>query len=170
MGLVNRWRWEEGLGVGGKWEVQAKEKLPDRLMGKHIWKECLEDINAIERYLTRNGVVICKFFLHVSNAEQKRRFFERLDDPAKHWKFSPNDVAERQHWNDYMGAYEEMVRATSTKQAPWHVVPADNKWFTRLVVASAIVDILESLQLAYPEVGPDMQKQLKAPPPAFANQ
>ena len=170
IGIFNRSYYEETLVVRIHSELLAKEQLPDRLIGKQIWKERFEDINAIERYLTRNGVVICKFFLHVSKAEQKRRFFERLDDPAKHWKFSPNDVAERQHWNDYMGAYEEMVRATSTKQAPWHVVPADNKWFTRLVVASAIVDILESLQLAYPEVGPDMQKQLKAARQALENE
>jgi PPK2 family polyphosphate:nucleotide phosphotransferase len=170
IGIFNRSYYEETLVVRVHSELLAKEQLPDRLMGKQIWKERFEDINAIERYLTRNGVVICKFFLHVSKAEQKRRFFERLDDPAKHWKFSPSDVAERQHWNDYMGAYEEMVRATSTKQAPWHVVPADNKWFTRLVVASAIVDKLEGLQLAYPEVGPDMQKQLKAARQALENE
>ncbi len=170
IGIFNRSYYEETLVVRVHSELLAKEQIPDRLMSKQIWKERFEDINAIERYLARNGIAICKFFLHVSKAEQKRRFFERLDDPDKHWKFSPGDVAERQHWNDYMGAYEDMVRATSTEEAPWHVVPADNKWFTRLVVAAAIVDKLESLELAYPEVRPDMRKQLKAARQALENE
>ena len=122
-------------------------------------------ISFLQRFsvelVSQEHIVTCKFFLHVSKAEHKRRFFERLDTPDKNWKFSPGDVAERQRWNEYMRAYEEMVRATSTPEAPWHVVPADNKWFTRLVVASSIVAKLESLNLAYPEVSPDMRKQLK---------
>ncbi len=170
IGIFNRSYYEETLVVRVHSELLAKEQLPDRLVDKRIWEERFEDINAIERYLTRNGIAICKFFLHVSRAEQKRRFFERLDDPQKHWKFSPGDVAERQHWNEYMRAYEEMVGATATEETPWHVVPADNKWFTRLVVASAIVDKLESLNLAYPKVGPDMHKQLKAARQALENE
>jgi PPK2 family polyphosphate:nucleotide phosphotransferase len=170
IGIFNRSYYEEALVVRVHANVLAREQLPDRHVGKRIWEERFEDINAIERYLTRNGVVICKFFLHVSKAEQKRRFMERLDDPDKNWKFSAADVAERQHWNEYMAAYEAMVRATSTKEAPWHVVPADNKWFTRLVVASAIVEKLESLGLAYPEVSPDMRKQLKAARQALENE
>ena len=162
IGIFNRSYYEEALVVRVHAEVLAKEQLPDRLVGKRIWDERFEDINAIERYLTRNGVAICKFFLHVSKAEQKRSFLRCLDDPEKNWKFSPGDVAERQHWNEYMRAYEDMVRATSTGESPWHVVPADNKWFTRLVVAAAIVDKLENLGLAYPKLDPDMQEQLKA--------
>ena len=170
IGIFNRSYYEETLVVRVHSELLAKEKLPDRLMGKRIWKERFEDINAIERYLARNGVAICKFFLHVSKAEQKRRFIARLDDPKKNWKFSPGDVAERQHWNEYMRVYEDMVRATSAEESPWHVVPADNKWFTRLVVASAIVDKLESLDLAYPKVDPDMRRQLKAARRALENE
>ena len=170
IGIFNRSYYEETLVVRVHSELLANEQLPDKLVGKHLWKERFEDINAIESYLARNGVAICKFFLHVSRSEQKRRFLERLDEPDKNWKFSPGDVAERQHWPEYMRAYEEMVQATSTPEAPWHVVPADNKWFTRLVVASAIVAKLESLDLAYPEVSPDMRKQLKAARQALENE
>jgi PPK2 family polyphosphate:nucleotide phosphotransferase len=170
IGIFNRSYYEETLVVRVHAELLAKEQLPDGLVSKHLWQERFADINAIERYLTRNGVAICKFFLHISRGEQRRRFLDRLDNPDKNWKFSPSDVAERQHWPEYMRAYEEMVRATSTPEAPWHVVPADNKWFTRLVVASAIVAKLESLDLAYPEVGPDMRKQLKAARQALENE
>ena len=170
IGIFNRSYYEETLVVRVHAELLAKEQLPDGLASKHLWQERFADINAIERYLTRNGVAICKFFLHVSRGEQRRRFLDRLDNPDKNWKFSPSDVAERQHWPEYMRAYEEMVRATSTPEAPWHVVPADNKWFTRLVVASAIVARLESLNLAYPAVSPDMRKQLKAARQALENE
>ncbi len=170
IGIFNRSYYEETLVVRVHPELLATEQLPDRLVGKHLWEERFADINAIERYLTGNGVAICKFFLHVSRAEQKRRFLERLDDPDKNWKFSPGDVLERQRWADYMRAYEEMVRATSTPEAPWHVVPADNKWFTRLVVASSIVAKLESLDLAYPSVSTDMRKKLKAARQALDNE
>ncbi len=170
IGIFNRSYYEETLVVRVHPELLASEQLPDGLVGKKIWDQRFEDINAIERYLARNGLAICKFFLHVSRAEQKRRFLERLDTPDKNWKFSPSDVAERQHWNDYMQAYEQMVQATATPEAPWHVVPADNKWFTRLVVASAIVAKLESFNLAYPVVSPDMRKQLKAAHQALDNE
>jgi PPK2 family polyphosphate:nucleotide phosphotransferase len=170
IGIFNRSYYEEALVVRVHPELLAKEALPDRLVGKRIWEERFDDINAIERYLTRNGVAICKFFLHLSKAEQKRRFIERLDDPDKNWKFSPGDVLERQRWNEYMRAYEDMIRATSNAESPWHVVPADNKWFTRLAVAAAIVDKLESLGLAYPKGGPDRQKQLKVARQALENE
>jgi PPK2 family polyphosphate:nucleotide phosphotransferase len=170
IGIFNRSYYEETLVVRVHPELLAEQQLPDPVLGKRIWANRFEDINAIERYLSRNGVAICKFFLHLSRAEQKRRFLARLDDREKHWKFSPSDVAERQHWNDYMRAYEDMVRSTATEEAPWHVVPADNKWFTRLVVASAIVDKLESLDLAYPKPSPDMKKQLKVARQALENE
>ena len=129
-------------------------------MGKRIWEERFEDINAYERYLDRNGVIVRKFFLHVSKGEQKRRFLERLDMPEKNWKFSAADVREREFWGDYMEAYEDMIRHTATKHAPWYVVPADNKWFTRLVVADAIIDTLDSLDLQFPKVTEEQREQL----------
>jgi PPK2 family polyphosphate:nucleotide phosphotransferase len=162
IGIFNRSYYEETLVVRVHPELLAAQQLPDPLMTKNIWRERFEDINAIERHLARNGVAICKFFLHVSKKEQKKRFIDRLDDPDKHWKFSSADVSERQHWKEYMRAYEAMIQATATEAAPWHVVPADHKWFTRLVVAAAIVDKLENLDLAYPKVAPDARKQLKA--------
>ena len=133
-----------------------------RLVTKNIWDDRFEDIRNIERYLTRNGVVIRKFFLHVSAAEQKRRFLERLDNPAKNWKFSSNDARERGYWKDYMKAYEETICNTATDSAPWYVVPADNKWFTRVVVAAALIDALESLDLRYPEIGEAQRAELAA--------
>jgi polyphosphate kinase 2 (PPK2 family) len=133
-----------------------------RVVHKDIWDERLQDIAAFERYLARNGVVILKFFLHVSREEQKRRFLERLDLPQKNWKFSAADVRERQHWAEYMRAYEQAIRGTAAKHAPWFVVPADNKWFTRLVVAAAIVEALEKLNLAYPRVDAAKRKELAA--------
>jgi polyphosphate kinase 2 (PPK2 family) len=128
---------------------------------KRIWKERYEDINAFERYLTRNGTVIRKFFLHVSKEEQRQRFLARLEDSEKHWKFSLGDVKERGHWDDYMEAYEDMIRHTATEHAPWFVVPADNKWFTRLVVAAAVVEALHGLPLAFPRVGKEKRKELE---------
>jgi len=152
IGIFNRSYYEEVLVVRVHPELLQKEKLPPSLVTKHIWRDRFEDINALERYLTRNGIAILKFFLHVSKKEQKRRFLERLDRPDKNWKFSTADVGERRRWDDYQDAYEDMIRHTSSKEAPWYVVPADNKWFTRLVVAAAIVDALKGLKLAYPKI------------------
>jgi polyphosphate kinase 2 (PPK2 family) len=129
-------------------------------VGKEIWDDRLEDIAAYERYLARNGFLVLKFFLNVSRKEQKRRFLERLDQPEKHWKFSSADVRERTHWSSYMKAYEEAIRATAATHAPWYVVPADNKWFTRLVVAAAVVDALERLDLGFPKVSDAMREEL----------
>ena len=131
-------------------------------MGKNIWQERFEDIRDFERYLGRNGVVVRKFFLHVSKKEQKQRFLDRIDDPQKNWKFSSNDANERDYWDDYMDAYEEMIQETATEYAPWYVVPANNKWFTRVVVGSAVVETLASLDLAYPKVDEDKLKELAA--------
>ena len=158
IGIFNRSYYEEVLVVRVHPEMLKAERTPDSLMTKRIWKERFEDINAHERYLTRNRVVIRKFFLNVSKAEQKKRFISRLDEPAKNWKFSDADLKERGHWDEYMDAYEDMIRATATPHAPWYVVPADHKWFTHLVVAGAIIETLESLGLAFPEV---TQQQLK---------
>jgi PPK2 family polyphosphate:nucleotide phosphotransferase len=152
IGIFNRSYYEELLVVRVHPELLQNEKLPKELVTKHIWLERFEDINAFERYLTRNGIAIVKFFLHVSKAEQKRRFMERLDNPEKNWKFSADDVKERESWDAYQHAYEDMIRNTTAKYAPWYVVPADNKWFTRLLVAQAIVDTLKSLKLKYPKV------------------
>jgi polyphosphate kinase 2 (PPK2 family) len=143
-------------------EILERQKLPPELVTKRIWQERYEDICSFERYLARNGTVIRKFFLNVSKGEQKRRFMSRLDDPKKNWKFSANDVAERRHWNDYQRAYENVIRATSSPEAPWYVVPADNKWFTRVVVAAAIVDALAGLDLHYPKVSAAQRKALVA--------
>jgi len=162
IGIFNRSYYEEALVVRVHPEFLAKQKLPPELVTRDIWKERFQDIRAFERYLGRNGVRVRKFFLHVSKKEQKRRFLERLDDPSKNWKFSANDAAERGHWGDYMKAYEDMIRHTATKDAPWFVVPADNKWFTRVVVAAAIVDALASLDLAYPKVGKQQREELAA--------
>jgi PPK2 family polyphosphate:nucleotide phosphotransferase len=162
IGIFNRSYYEEVLVVRVHPEILRGQKLDPRLITKRIWDERLEDIAAFERYLGRNGVVILKFFLNVSRKEQKRRFLERLDQPEKNWKFSVADAAERQHWDDYMEAYEAAIRGTASKHAPWFVVPADNKWFTRLVVAAAIVEALEKLDLAYPKVDEAKRKELVA--------
>jgi len=162
IGLFNRSYYEEVLVVRVHPEHLGAEKLPDRLLTKEIWDERFADISAFERYLTRNGVVIRKFFLHVSKKEQKRRLLERLEDPIKNWKFSMADVQERGFWKNYQQAYEEMVRRTATKYSPWYVVPADNKWFTRLVVASAIIETLHGLDLAFPVLNKAKKKELKA--------
>src|SRR5262249_55543979 len=138
------------------------QKVPADLIGKDVWKERFEDINAFERHLARNGTVVRKFFLYVSKKEQKRRFLSRLDEPEKNWKFSEADVRERERWDDYMDAYEDMIRHTASKHAPWYVVPADNKWFTRIVVAAAIVDTLDDLKLEYPQVDETKGRELAA--------
>jgi PPK2 family polyphosphate:nucleotide phosphotransferase len=160
--IFNRSYYEEVLVVRVHPTFLRAQRLPDGLVTKHIWEERYEDINAFERYLTRNGVVIRKFFLHVSQEEQKRRFLERLEDSKKNWKFSMADVEERGFWKDYQQAYEEMIQQTATKHAPWYVVPADNKWFTRLVVASAILEALNDLNLAFPDVDKSKRKELAA--------
>ena len=162
IGIFNRSYYEEVLVVRVHPELLQKEKLPAALVTKHIWRDRFEDINALESYLTRNGIAIRKFFLHVSRKEQKRRFMERLDRPNKNWKFSTADVAERERWDDYQKAYEDMIQNTATENAPWYVVPADNKWFTRLVVAAAVVDALKELKLAYPELTPEQKAELAA--------
>jgi PPK2 family polyphosphate:nucleotide phosphotransferase len=162
IGIFNRSYYEETLVVRVHPELLARQQIPETLVGKKIWKERFEDINAIEQYLARNGVKICKFFLHVSKAEQRRRFLDRLDRPDKNWKFSASDVPEREHWDEYMAAYEDMIRHTATPESPWHVVPADNKWFTRLVVAAAIINELESLKLSYPTVGTEAKEHIEA--------
>jgi len=162
IGIFNRSYYEEVLVVRVHPELLQKEKLPTPLVTKHIWRDRFEDINALERYLTRNGIAILKFFLHLSRKEQKRRFMERLDRPDKNWKFSAADVGEREHWDDYQDAYEDMIQNTASPNAPWYVVPADNKWFTRLVVAAAIVDALKGLKLAYPKVDGERRAELAA--------
>ena len=152
IGIFNRSYYEEVLVVRVHPEVLAREKLPPSLVRPSIWRERCEDIVNFERYLARNGTVVRKVFLHVSKDEQRRRFLARLDEPDKRWKFSEQDVAERQYWRDYMKAYEEAIRRTSTREAPWFVVPADQKWYSRLVIAEILIDALESLNLAYPVV------------------
>ena len=162
IGIFNRSYYEEVLVVRVHPEFLAAQKLPPDLVTESIWEQRYEDINAFERYASRNGITILKFFLHVSPQEQKKRFMERLDNPDKNWKFSAADVRERGRWADYMTAYEEMIRHTSTREAPWYVVPADHKWFTRLVVAAAIHDALEGMELAFPEVGEAKLRELDA--------
>jgi len=161
IGIFNRSYYEEVLVVRVHPEILAKQRLPEKLVAKNIWKERYEDINAFERYLTRNGTVIRKFYLHVSKEEQKQRFLERLTEPEKNWKFSLQDVKEREYWDAYMQAYEDMIRSTSTEAAPWYVVPADHKWFTRVVVAEVIADTLESLNLTYPKVDAEKKKEIE---------
>jgi PPK2 family polyphosphate:nucleotide phosphotransferase len=160
IGVFNRSHYEEVLAVRVHPEYLAAQHLPDRVVTKHLWDERFEDINAFERHLVRNGTVIRKFFLHVSKQEQRRRFLERLDDPAKNWKFSLADTRERDRWDDYVRAYEEMLPATSTAEAPWYIIPADQKWFAHLAVAQVIIEALEALDLAFPKPDPDQQKAL----------
>ena len=162
IGIFNRSYYEDVLVVRVHPEILAAQKVPPELVGKKIWDERYQDIRTFERYLGRNGMLVRKFFLYVSRDEQKRRFVERLENPEKNWKFSANDVRERQHWDAYMDAYEEAIRETATEGAPWYVVPADNKWFTRVVVAAAIIDALASLDLRYPEVSAAQRKELAA--------
>ncbi len=161
IGIFNRSYYEEVLVVRVHSDLLAKQRLPDQLVSKKIWEQRFEDINGFERYLARQGTVIRKFFLHVSKAEQKRRFLSRLDEPEKHWKFSLSDVHEREHWADYRRAYEDMIRRTATQDSPWYVVPADHKWFTRVVVGAAIVDTLESIRPTFPKVSAEMMRELK---------
>jgi PPK2 family polyphosphate:nucleotide phosphotransferase len=160
IGIFNRSYYEEVLVVRVHPEILKNERIPEELVTKDIWQRRFESISCFEDHLANNGVVVRKFFLNVSKKEQKRRFLERLDNPDKNWKFSAADIKERQCWDDYMTAYEEMIAATSTKHSPWYVVPADNKWYTRLVVAAAIVDTLKDLKLQYPKVPADKQNEL----------
>ncbi len=152
IGIFNRSYYEETLVVRVHPEFLEKQTLPPELVTKNIRKERFQDIRNFERYLRRNGVVVRKFFLHVSKGEQKGRFLERLENPEKNWKFSANDIKERAFWDDYMVAYEDMIRLTSSPQAPWYVVPADNKWFTRIAVAAAVIETLDELNLRYPKI------------------
>jgi PPK2 family polyphosphate:nucleotide phosphotransferase len=160
IGIFNRSYYEEVLVVRVHEALLAAQKLPASLVTRKIWKHRYEDIRAIERYLARNGTLILKFFLHVSKDEQKKRLLERLDDPDKNWKFELGDVRERGHWDDYMSAYQDMIRNTASPHAAWYVVPADNKWFTRVVVAAAIIEGLSSLELAYPRVDEAKREEL----------
>ncbi|MBN2506894.1 MAG: polyphosphate kinase 2 family protein [Verrucomicrobia bacterium] len=162
IGIFNRSYYEETLVVRVHPELLQRQKLPSALLTRRLWKERFQDIRAFERYLTRNGVVIRKFFLHVSKGEQQKRFLERIETPEKNWKFSAGDVAERAFWGDYMEVYEDMIRHTAIPEAPWYVVPADHKWFTRLVVAAAVIETLVSLKLTYPEVNRAKRRELAA--------
>ena len=162
IGIFNRSYYEETLVVRVHPEFLAKQKLPPTLVTRDIWKQRFEDIGNFEQYLAHNGVVVRKFFLNVSKKEQKRRFLERIETPEKNWKFSASDAAEREHWKEYTEAYEDTIRQTASDAAPWYVVPADNKWFTRVVVAAAVIETLASLNLKYPEVGEDKLKELAA--------
>ena len=161
IGIFNRSYYEETLVVRVHQNFLAGQKLPPKLKTKNIWKRRFRDITNFERYLTHNGILVLKFFLHVSKEEQQKRFLARIDDASKNWKFSLNDVREREHWDEYMDAYEQTIRHTASKRAPWYVVPADNKWFTRLVVASAIVENMNALDLEYPKLDDDQLKALE---------
>ena len=162
IGIFNRSYYEEVLVVRVHQAILQRQKLPKRLVTKKIWKERFEDIRAFESYMARQGYIILKFFLNVSKKEQKERFLERLDRPEKNWKFSKADVEERRHWGDYQRAYQDLIRGTAAPHAPWYVVPADRKWFTRLVVAAAIHDALDRVKLAYPIVGDEKKEELEA--------
>jgi PPK2 family polyphosphate:nucleotide phosphotransferase len=161
VGIFNRSYYEETLVLRVHPELLGREKLPEQVIGKDIWEKRFHDIRAFERHLANSGVVVLKFFLHISKEEQRQRLLARLEEPAKRWKFSMGDIAERKLWDKYMAAYEDMIRATSRPEAPWHVVPADHKWFGRLVVAGAIVDALERLDLAFPKVEGAALEELK---------
>jgi len=160
IGVFNRSYYEEVLVVRVHPEILAAQHLPKPAVTPKIWQERFEDIASMERYLSRNGTLIRKFFLHISRDEQRQRFLDRLEDPAKHWKFALGDVEERKRWDDYMAAYQNMIAHTSTEAAPWYVIPADRKWFARLAVADVIVEALEELKLAYPQVPPDKRAEL----------
>jgi PPK2 family polyphosphate:nucleotide phosphotransferase len=170
IGIFNRSYYEETLVVRVHPEILAAERLPEKLFTKQIWKERFQDIHAFERYLDRNGILVRKFFLHVSKEEQKDRLLARLQEPKKNWKFSLADVSQRKYWKQYMDAYEEMIQHTATSFAPWYVIPADHKWYTRLVVAAALVDSLERLNLEYPGVDPKLKKELAAGRALLASQ
>ena len=162
LGIFNRSYYEETLVVRIHRELLEREKIPASLVTKDIWKERFQDIRHFEKYLSRNGLVVRKFFLNLSKKEQKRRFLERLEIPEKNWKFSAADATEREHWDDYMEAYDDMIRHTASDEAPWYVVPADNKWFARLVVSSVVIETLSSLDLKYPTVDKARLKELAA--------
>jgi PPK2 family polyphosphate:nucleotide phosphotransferase len=161
IGIFNRSYYEDVLVARVHPELLASQKVPRTLTGKDVWEERFQDIRAFERHLARSGTLVLKFFLHVSKEEQRRRFLDRLEEPAKRWKFSMNDVNERKRWHDYMAAYEDTIRATSRPGAPWYVVPADHKWFTRLVVAAAVIEALEGLDLSFPKVGAATLKEMR---------
>ena len=160
IGIFNRSYYEEVLVVRVHEGLLARQKMPAARVTKDIWKDRFRDIRSIERYLDNNGIVVRKFFLHVSRKEQKRRFLERIENPEKNWKFSPTDAQERGYWKDYMRAYEDMIRNTATKHSPWYVIPADNKWFTRIAVAAIVIQTMESLGLRYPKVGKEKLAEL----------
>jgi PPK2 family polyphosphate:nucleotide phosphotransferase len=162
IGIFNRSHYEEVLTVRVHREYMDKQRLPDAVLGKKIWQHRFDDIRAFERHLARNGTLVLKFFLNVSLDEQRKRFLERIDEPGKRWKFSIGDVIERKLWPEYMAAYEEAIRETSRDEAPWYVVPADNKWFTRLIVAGAMAQAMEGLDLAYPKVEGKALEELQA--------
>ncbi len=161
IGIFNRSYYEEVLVVRVHEELLGNQRLPEKLVTKNIWKERFEDIRNFEQYLNRNGTIVCKFFLNVSAKEQKKRFLERIDNPDKNWKFSAVDAKERKYWDEYMNAYEDMIKNTATKDSPWYVVPADNKAFTRVVVASAIINALDSIGLEYPKVSKEKLAELE---------
>jgi PPK2 family polyphosphate:nucleotide phosphotransferase len=161
IGIFNRSYYEEVLVARVHPHILAKQQLPDEARHKNIWRDRFEQINAFEKHLVQNGIVVVKFFLNVSREEQKRRFLERIDNPDKNWKFALSDVEDRRHWKDYQHAYEEVFTHTSTKYAPWHVIPADNKWFTRIVLNDIITDKLEKLNLSYPEVSKEQREALQ---------
>jgi PPK2 family polyphosphate:nucleotide phosphotransferase len=161
IGIFNRSYYEEALVVRVHEDILKNQRIPQPLISKSIWEQRYKDMNAFEKYLTRNGIVVIKFFLHLSKQEQKRRFLERLEDSTKNWKFSMADVKERGYWKDYMAAYEEMIQNTATENAPWYVVPADNKWYTRLVVACALIETLKKLDLQFPDVDDEKKKELR---------
>jgi PPK2 family polyphosphate:nucleotide phosphotransferase len=162
IGIFNRSYYEETLVVRVHPELLHRQKLPPQLVGKRIWKERFEDIRDFERYLSRNGVLIRKFYLHVSKKEQKRRFLERLDNPEKNWKFSAADAQERAFWDEYMQAYEDTIRETASEESPWYVVPADHKWFTRIVVAAAVIEALASIGVDFPVIDKSQRRELAA--------
>jgi PPK2 family polyphosphate:nucleotide phosphotransferase len=170
IGIFNRSYYEEVLVVRVHQEFLVKQHLPPHLIAKNIWKERFEDIRNLESYLTRNGVIVRKFFLNVSKEEQRRRFLKRLEEPEKNWKFSESDVYEGQYWDDYMAAYEDMIRNTATKEAPWYVVPANHKWSMHASVSSTIIETLKELKLSYPKVGGTRRKELKAAREALLKQ
>jgi len=169
IGIFNRSYYEETLVVRVHPELLAKQKIPPSLITKHLWEERFQDIRSFERYLSRNGIAVVKFFLNLSEDEQKRRFLERADSPDKNWKFSASDMAEREFWDEYQRAYEEMIRKTASEENPWYVVPADNKWFSRVIVAAAVIDTLARLDLAYPRVDQAKLSEIASARKALAN-
>jgi PPK2 family polyphosphate:nucleotide phosphotransferase len=161
IGIFNRSYYEDVLVARVHPEVLERQKIPRKLLGKDVWEERFQDIRAFERHLVRSGTLVLKFFLHISKEEQRRRFLDRLDQPAKRWKFSMDDVNERKRWDDYMAAYQDTIRATSRPDAPWYVVPADHKWFARLVVAAAVIEAMDGLDLAFPKAGAATLKEMR---------